>query len=81
MELTEWKEKALDTINGELTFKKLDFCLIGVICFLAGVCIGMIAAPLTHGISIAIGSHNGSNNTGNGCHNGSENGNSDSHNA
>ena len=81
MELAEWKEKALDTINDDLTLKKLDFFLIGAICFLAGVCIGMIAAPLTHGIRIAIGSNNGSNNTGNGCHNGSENGNSESHNA
>lgn len=80
MELTEWKEKALDTIKGDLTLTKLDFCLIGAICLLAGICIGFLTAPLTRGIGIAIGSNNGSNNTGNGCHNGSENGNSDSHN-
>lgn len=77
---TEWKEKAIDAVSGDFTLTKLDFCLIGVICFLAGICIGMIAAPFTHGIKIGIGSYNGSNNTGNGCHNGSENGNNDSHN-
>lgn len=69
MELTEWKEKTLDTINGDLTLTKLDFCLIGAICLLAGICIGFLTAPLTHGIRIAIGSNNGSNN-----------GNCDSHN-
>lgn len=80
MELTEWKEKALDTVNGDLTLKKLDFFLIGAICLLAGICIGFLTAPLTRGIRIAIGSNNGSNNTGNGCHSGSENGNSENHN-
>lgn len=80
MELTEWKEKAIDTIKGEVTLTKLDFFLIGAICLLAGICIGLLAAPFTHGIEIGIGSNNGNNNTGNGCHNGSENGNSDSHN-
>lgn len=80
MELTEWKEKALDTVKGDLTLKKLDFFLIGAICLLAGICIGFLTAPLTRGIRIAIGSNNGSNNTGNGCHNGSENGNSENHN-
>lgn len=69
MELTEWKEKALDTVKGEMTLTKLDFCLIGAVCFLAGVCIGMIAAPLTHGISLfSHNSHNGSEN-GNNCGN------------
>lgn len=88
--MAEWKETAvemknrvLDTMRGELTLTKLDFWLIGAICLLAGICIGLLTAPLTHGIEIGIGSHNGNNNTGNGCHNGSENGNndnSDSHN-
>lgn len=85
MELTTWKEtaaeaknRAIDAVQGELTLTKLDFFLIGAVCFLAGICIGMIAAPFTHGISLF--SHNGNHNTGNGCHNGSENGNSDSHN-
>lgn len=87
MTMTEWKETAvetknrmLDTMRGELTLTKLDFWLIGAICLFAGICIGLLTAPLTHGIEIGIGSNNGNNNTGNGCHNGSENGNSDSHN-
>ncbi|MDE7247510.1 MAG: hypothetical protein K2N43_06455 [Lachnospiraceae bacterium] len=63
----EWKEKALDTISGEVTLTKLDFCLIGAICFLAGICIGLLTAPFTHGIS--IGSHNGCNNGNNNGHN------------
>lgn len=78
MELTEWKEKAIDTIKGEVTLTKLDFFLIGAICLLAGICIGLLTAPLTHGVSLF--SNNGNHNTGNGSHNGSENGNSDSHN-
>lgn len=73
MELTEWKEKALDTIKGDLTLTKLDFCLIGAICFLAGVCIGMIVAPLTRGITVL--SHNTNNGSGNGSKNGNNHGN------
>lgn len=76
---TELKEKTTCLMTGELTLTKLDFFLIGAICLLAGICIGLLTAPLTHGV--AIGSNNMSNNTGNGCHNGSENGNTDSHNA
>lgn len=85
--MNEWKEMAveaknrmLDTMRGELTLTKLDFWLIGAVCLLAGICIGLLTAPLTHGIEIGLFSHNGNHNTGNGCHNGSENGNSDSHN-
>lgn len=87
MTVTQWREtaaevkdRAIDTVKGDLTLTKLDFCLIGAICFLAGICIGLLAAPLTHGVGIEIGSNNGSHNTGNGCHNGSENGNNESHN-
>lgn len=72
---TEWKEttaqlkeKTTDLMRGELTLNKFDFCLIGLICLFAGICIGFLTAPLTRGISINIGS----NNTGNGCHNGSD---------
>lgn len=76
----EVKDRAIDAMSGETTLTRLDFCLIGAICFLAGVCIGLLTAPLTYGVGIEIGSNNGSNNTGNGCHNGSENGNNESHN-
>ena len=64
MTLTEWKEKAMDTVSGELTLTKLDFCLIGAICFLAGICIGL----LTSGITVL--SHNTNNGSGNGSKNG-----------
>lgn len=70
MTLTEWKEKAMDTVSGELTLTKLDFCLIGAICFLAGICIGLLAAPLTSGITVL--SHNTNNGSGNGSKNGKE---------
>lgn len=78
--MTEWKETAveaknrvLDTITDEFTLTKLDFCLIGAICFLAGICIGMIAAPLTHGVSIL--SHNANNGSSNFSKNGCNHGN------
>lgn len=87
MKVTEWKEKAVevkeratDLMRGDITLTGLDFFLIGAVCLLAGLCIGLLAAPWTRGIGIEIGSNNGNNNTGNGCHNGSENGNNDSHN-
>lgn len=70
---TEWKEKAMDVVSGELTLTKLDFCLIGAICFLAGICIGLLTAPLTSGITVL--SHNTNNGSGNGSGNGSKNGN------
>lgn len=70
---TEWKEKAIDAVSGEITLTKLDFCLIGAVCFLAGVCIGMIAAPFTHGVSFF--SHNVNNGSGNGSKNGNNHGN------
>ncbi len=74
MTTTELKERAAalkemtsDYMRDEITFTKLDFCLIGAICFLAGICIGLLTAPFTHGIS--IGSHNGCNNGNNNGHN------------
>lgn len=70
---TEWKEKAIDAVSGDFTLTKLDFCLIGAICFLAGICIGMIAASLTHGITVL--SHNTNNRSGNGSKNGNNHGN------
>lgn len=66
---TELKGKTVDFMQGGLTLTKLDFFLIGAVCLLAGICIGLLAAPFTHGVSIA--SNNGNNN-GNNC--GSNNG-------
>ena len=77
MTVTQWREtaaevkdRALDTVKGDLTLTKLDFCLIGAVCFLAGGCIGMIAAPFTHGIAGC--SHNVNNGSGNGSKNGNQ---------
>jgi len=58
------REAVADYMKEEVAFTKLDFYLLGAVLFLAGVCIGLLTAPFTHGIS--IGSHNGSNN-GNNC--------------
>ncbi len=65
--MTELKERAadlretvVDYMKQEVTFTKLDFYLLGAVLFLAGVCIGLLTAPFTHGIN--IGSNNGSNN-------------------
>ena len=65
MTTTELKEKTTDFVKGELTLTKLDFCLIGLICLFAGICIGLLTAPLTHGVSICSnnGNNNGNNNS------------------
>lgn len=69
----EVKDRAVDVMSGDTTLTRLDFCLIGAICFLAGVCIGLIAAPLTHGVSIL--SHNANNGSSNFAKNGNNHGN------
>lgn len=68
MKMTQLKERVEDLremivqhMGDEVTFTKLDFYLLGTVLFLAGVCIGFLTAPWTHGVS--IGSHNG-------CYNG-----------
>lgn len=66
MTFTELKERTCKALEGELTLSKVDFCLLGAVLLLAGICLGLLAAPLTHGIS--IGSHNGSNNSCNDNH-------------
>lgn len=60
MTFTELKERTCKALEGEVTFSKLDFFLLGAILLLAGICLGLLTAPFTHGVS--IGSHNGSNN-------------------
>ena len=69
----EVKDRAIDVMSGEATLTRLDFGLIGAICFLAGVCIGLIAAPLTHGVSIF--SHNVNNGSSKFAKNGNNHGN------
>ena len=67
---TELKNMTGDYMRDEITFTKLDFCLLGAICFLAGIFIGMLAAPLTHGVNVL--SHNVNNGSGNGSKNGNQ---------
>ena len=66
MTITEVKQKAVDLTKGELTLTRVDFILIGAILLLVGICIGLLTAPFTHGISLF--SNNGNNN-GNNCGN------------
>lgn len=61
--VTQLKQKAADLTRGELTLSKVDFILIGAILLLAGICIGLLTAPFTHGISVFSnnGNYNGNN--------------------
>ncbi len=62
MTMTEWKEKTADIMEGSLTLTKIDFLLIAAVMLLAGICIGFLTAPFTHGVSIC--SNNGSGSAG-----------------
>lgn len=70
MNMTELKERTTQLMEENVTLNKLNFILLGVVMLLAGICLGLLAAPITHGIM--IGSHNGSNN---GNNNGNDSGN------
>lgn len=65
--LAEMKKSAERMFQGEITIDKKDGWLIGLILLLTGIAIGLINAPLTHGIHISIASNNGN---GSGCNNG-----------
>lgn len=55
--------------KGEITVTKRDCWLAGAVLLLAGVALGFIHAPLTHGVRINLFSNNGNdngNNSGNG---------------
>lgn len=60
MTITKVRQKAVELTRGELTLTGLDFILICAVLLLAGICIGLLTAPFTHGISLF--SHNGNNN-------------------
>ena len=53
------KETAVKLFTGEITVQKRELWMAGAICLLLGIVIGLIKAPLTHGVT--IGSHNGNN--------------------
>ena len=75
--LAEMKKSSEKLFQGEILISKKECWLIGTILVLSGITIGLLKAPLTHGVNIAIGSHNGNNN-GNNSANGNDGCGSDS---
>lgn len=69
--LAEMKSSSEKLFQGEITIGKKECWLIGLVLVLSGITIGLLKAPLTHGVSIAIGSNNGNNN-GNNSANGND---------
>lgn len=47
---------------GEVTTRKKSLWLLCVTCILAGIVLGLVNAPLTHGITVSCGNGNGNNN-------------------
>lgn len=75
--LSEAKKSSEKLFQGEITISKKECWLMGIILVLSGITIGLLRAPLTHGVNIAIGSHNGNHN-GNNSANGNDGCGSDS---
>ncbi len=69
--VAEIKKSAEKLFQGEITIGKKECWLIGIILLLAGITIGLLNAPLTHGVNLSLFSHNWSNN-------GNDNGNNNS---
>ena len=67
MKWEEVKEKVTECLQGDVKLTKLDFVLLAAVLVLAGMCIGLLTAPFTHGISLFSGNgcNNGNNNNGN----------------
>lgn len=57
--LDKWKKFHTRMFEGEVTFLKTDFWLMMLIAALLGVLWGLLHAPLTHGVSVAVGNNNG----------------------
>ncbi|MCM1263135.1 MAG: hypothetical protein NC313_10480 [Butyrivibrio sp.] len=68
----ELKKASVKLFQGEITVSKRECWLVGIILLLTGIAVGLINAPLTHGINISMFSNNG-NNSGNGNGNGTDN--------
>lgn len=64
----EVKKSSEKFFEGEVTISKRECWLIGAIFVLVGIAVGLIHAPLTHGINITIGSNNVDNGSRNGNH-------------
>lgn len=58
----EVKKASEKLFIGEITVGKKECWLIGIILLLTGIAVGLINAPLTHGISVSLFSNNGNNN-------------------
>lgn len=69
--LSEVKTSSEKLFQGEITIGKKECWLIGLVLVLSGITIGLLKAPLTHGVSISIGSNNGNHN-GNNSANGND---------
>lgn len=57
------KEFLKNLFIGEVELSKRELWLLGGFCLFAGIAIGLLQAPWTHGVT--IGSNNGNNNRGN----------------
>lgn len=53
------RKLAKNLFEGEMTIRKTEFWLIACVCMLAGVVHGLLAAPMTHGITIGSNNNNG----------------------
>lgn len=60
--VAEVKKSAEKLFQGEITIGKKECWLIGIILLLAGITIGLLNAPLTHGVNLSLFSNNWSNN-------------------
>lgn len=69
--LAEMKTSSKKMFQGEITISKKECWLIGLVLVLSGITIGLLKAPLTHGVTLTIGSNNGNNN-GNNSANGND---------
>lgn len=69
--LSEVKTSSEKLFQGEITISKRECWLIGLVLVLSGITIGLLKAPLTHGVTLTIGSNNGNNN-GNNSANGND---------
>ncbi|MCM1268371.1 MAG: hypothetical protein NC302_10740 [Bacteroidales bacterium] len=70
MKMTAFKEQAAELMEQDMEINKFQFLLIGTVCFLGGICIGLLIAPLTHGVSLFshnVASENGSRNGNQNC--------------
>lgn len=65
-DMTNVKETVIGLFTGDVTLRKRELWMLGALCLFAGIVIGFVKAPWTHGVT--IGSNNG-NNSGNskGC--------------